>query len=151
MNEKVKNKNLSGIEQHQNEEHGLIVEKIEKAIKKVKRSGKPISKAEFARIAEVGIATIYKHKELNERITQTLELLKTTGEGSSKKPVKTSNNAKLEATKEANKNLRNKLAESEEVNAKLLAQNAKLATEILDLKATLAEYRKNQIVNIKKS
>jgi len=151
MTERTKNINLSGIEQHQNEEHVVIVEKVEKAIKKVKRSGKPTSKAEFARIAEIGIATIYKHKELNERITQTLELLKTTGVGNSKKPVKTSNNAKLEATKKANRSLRNKIAENEEVNEKLLAQNASLVTEILDLKATLAEYRKNQIVNIKKS
>lgn len=143
-------KNINGLQEYSKQRNKETFEKVNKAITSLKRSNKKITIAAVAKKANVAVATIYNNPELKERITQLKEIPNVNVSTNCKKPlnsVKTQSSTKIEEFKRRNRELREKIENLEIDKGLLLGQLKDLATENLELKSALEQYRK--VINIK--
>lgn len=137
-------KNFESLKQYSKQRNIETFAKVMKAIRTLKRSKKKITIAAVARKANVSVATIYNNPALREQITQLKELTNISMSDSEKSTtgVKTQNITKMDELKNKNKELREEI-ENLKVEKGLLSGKLKdLASENLELKSALEQYRK---------
>lgn len=144
-------KNVEGLKRYSQQRNEETVEKVNKAIANLKRSKKKITVAEVARKADVSVATIYNNPQLKERITQLKEVSNNKLPDEVKKALKgtrSPNNTKIDELKNKNKKLREEIENIKIDKGLLLGQLKDLASENLELRTVLEQYR--NITSLKK-
>lgn len=144
-------KNVEGLKRYSQQRNEETVEKVNKAIANLKRSKKKITVAEVARKADVSVATIYNNPQLKERITQLKEVSNSKLPDEVKKALKgtrSPNNTKIDELKNKNKKLREEIENIKIDKGLLLGQLKDLASENLELRTVLEQYR--NITSLKK-
>lgn len=138
-------KNIKGLQQYSRQRNEETAEKVNKAIMSLKRSKKKITIAAVARKANVSVATIYNNPALREHITQLKELTNVNNISDREKAIvgtKIQDITKIDELKNKNKDLREEIEILKVEKGLLIGQLKDLASENLELKAALEEYRK---------
>jgi len=68
MKKKVSDKQIAGIKAHAEKKNKETIDKVNKAIEKLKRKNKPINFETISKEASVARATLYNNSQLKERI-----------------------------------------------------------------------------------
>jgi len=118
MAKKVSDKKVAGIKAHAEQRNKETLEKVHKAIDKLKRKNKPINFETVAKEAEVTRSTLYNNAQLKERILSLRAVSKSSPRGNEVATKKD----KIQLQGEKITALREKVIQLEEDKKKLIVQ-----------------------------